>query len=182
MKSRQKAFTLIELLVVIAIIGLLASIVMVSLSSARSKARDAKRKGDLKSISTALELYYSTYGTYLVTDPVSGNVSGYYPSGNGWFSYSDGSVYRVSIGQALVNAGVLGSAPHDPGGVDSGSVAGKTGYMMYGCSSYSNSYSLWAGLENPSTADLANETAAEGTCGLAGVKTTYGVNYVVVGK
>ena len=67
---KNKGFTLIELLVVIAIIGLLASIVMVSLNSARAKARDVNRKSALKQIQTALELYYDKYGTYPVSTPV----------------------------------------------------------------------------------------------------------------
>jgi len=57
--GKTKGFTLIELLVVIAVIGLLSTIVMVSLNSARAKARDARRKEDLKSIRTALEMYYN---------------------------------------------------------------------------------------------------------------------------
>jgi prepilin-type N-terminal cleavage/methylation domain-containing protein len=61
---KQKGFTLIELLVVISIIGLLASVVLVSLSSARAKSRDAKRRSDAKQISTALELYYNDYNQY----------------------------------------------------------------------------------------------------------------------
>ena len=60
----QKGFTLIELLVVIAIIGLLSSVVMASLNSARIKGRDAARKATLKQLGTALELYYDTYGRY----------------------------------------------------------------------------------------------------------------------
>ena len=54
----KKGFTLIELLVVIAIIGLLSTLAVVALGSARLKARDAKRVSDLKQIQTALELYY----------------------------------------------------------------------------------------------------------------------------
>ncbi|MDQ5954079.1 MAG: ral secretion pathway protein [Patescibacteria group bacterium] len=50
-------FTLIELLVVIAIIGILATVVMISLSAAREKVRDAKRKQDVKQVDTAISLY-----------------------------------------------------------------------------------------------------------------------------
>lgn len=54
---RQAGFTLVELLVVIAIIGLLASVVIVSVGSARAKSRDARRVSDMKALGTAIELY-----------------------------------------------------------------------------------------------------------------------------
>lgn len=64
MKNTQKGFTLIELLVVVAIIGMLASVVVVSLNSARAKARDAKRISDMKAVQNAIEMYYSDNGQY----------------------------------------------------------------------------------------------------------------------
>lgn len=64
--NSRRGFTLIELLVVIAIIGILASIVLASLNTARLKGRDARRLADLKEIQTALDLYYSNHNAYPV--------------------------------------------------------------------------------------------------------------------
>jgi len=61
---RKRGFTLIELLVVIAIIGILSSVVLASLNSAREKSRDAKRISDVKNLQLALELYFDSNGEY----------------------------------------------------------------------------------------------------------------------
>src|SRR5438105_4116721 len=52
----RKGFTLIELLVVIAIIGVLATFIVASFTSAQGKARDSRRKSDLDALKKALEL------------------------------------------------------------------------------------------------------------------------------
>lgn len=67
MFKNKKGFTLIELLVVIAIIGILASVVLASLNTARKKGRDARRIADIKQIQLALEMYFDTARSYPVT-------------------------------------------------------------------------------------------------------------------
>ena len=63
--KKNKGFTLIELLVVIAIIGILASVVLASLSSARNKGKDAAVKSQLSSMRAQAEIFYSTGETYV---------------------------------------------------------------------------------------------------------------------
>jgi len=82
--QNKNGFTLIELLVVIAIIGLLASIVMINLNNARAKGRDGRRNADIRTIRSALEMYYDDYGQY----PASGGASS--PNG-GWSNSNDSS-------------------------------------------------------------------------------------------
>lgn len=79
-KGDDTGFTLIELLVVIAIIGVLASIVLASLNSARRKSRDARRITDVKQIQLALELHFdgqgSAYPTANITCDATANAYG----------------------------------------------------------------------------------------------------------
>jgi prepilin-type N-terminal cleavage/methylation domain-containing protein len=60
----QRAFTLIELLVVIAIISMLSSIVLTSVSSARSKGADSGVKSTLVSARTEAEIFFDTNQSY----------------------------------------------------------------------------------------------------------------------
>ena len=73
-KQSSAGFTLIELLVVIAVIALLASVIVVSVSSARQKSRDAKRVADLNQFVKGLELYFNTNRSY-PTLSTSGSLS-----------------------------------------------------------------------------------------------------------
>jgi prepilin-type N-terminal cleavage/methylation domain-containing protein len=62
-KQLKKGFTLLELLVVIAIIGLVSTIVIVSLESTRRKSRDARRWSDIRAIQSAIEVCINNGGS-----------------------------------------------------------------------------------------------------------------------
>ncbi len=65
---------------VIAIIGLLASVVLLSLNSARAKSRDAKRVSDVRQIASAMELYFNDSNSYpLTTTALVPNYIGSWP-------------------------------------------------------------------------------------------------------
>lgn len=123
--NREKgAFTLIELLVVIAIIGILASVVLTNLNTARQKARDSVRQSDLRQIQLAMISAYDdnpttgygldrTVGCTVIgsNPPVScidpALVTTYFPSGapkdsspragNDYLFYGNSSSFCISV-------------------------------------------------------------------------------------
>lgn len=99
-RTKRKGFTLIELLVVVAIISLLSSIIVSNITTARMKARDARRIQDFRQLSTALELYFNKYGTYP-------NEGANIPS-NPWINNYN------NMAQQLVSEGFISKIPVSP--------------------------------------------------------------------
>jgi prepilin-type N-terminal cleavage/methylation domain-containing protein len=62
--KKQQGFSLVELLVVISIIGTLAGLLITNLVGVRSRAADSKIKNNMRSLKTALRLYYNDYQQY----------------------------------------------------------------------------------------------------------------------
>lgn len=140
---KRRGFTLIELLVVIAIIGILATIIIISYSNAQAKARDNKRKVDLESISSALEMKYA-------------DTHRYSNSGHDTFnSYVDDPVhysYWPKLGTWL--SGYLSPLPQDPkvtlGDYNGLQAWNQADIYSYGVILWPNQYCLTARLETRS--------------------------------
>ncbi len=118
---KNRGFTLIELLVVIAVIGILASVVMASLNSARVKARNARRNSDIKQLISAFNLGLDGSGT--LPNPGTGNwhcVSA--TCYEGW-----ASAYPVNATVDAYLAPYLPSKPADP----TGGSRGYGGYLYF---------------------------------------------------
>jgi prepilin-type N-terminal cleavage/methylation domain-containing protein len=127
MRNSQKGFTLIELLVVIAIIGLLSTLAVVALNSAREKSRDSKRVADVKQIQTALELYFADSSSgYPATPAVSGTcAAGVLGCGNAAKLCDQGF---DDSGTACTNTTYMGLVPSAPTPVDGGCLPADNAY------------------------------------------------------
>ncbi len=64
MKQQQRGFTLLEMMVVVAIIAILAAILIPNFTHARAQAATSACMSNLKSIATAMELYYTDNQSY----------------------------------------------------------------------------------------------------------------------
>ncbi len=128
-KNSVHGFTLIELLVVISIIGLLASVVLISLNNARLKARDTKRVADLRQIQKALEIYIQNHGS--LPSPASYGRSNVSPGWwDGWWDLSTNTAGNGFL-SFLVTDGILAKAPVDPLNTPAGYNGAPSGNLYF---------------------------------------------------
>ena len=135
----QKSFTLVELLVVISIISLLASIVLVSLNSARLRARDARRLSDVRQLRSALELYFDR----------------------------NNSSYPNTLGSLVPT--FISTVPQNPSGASSSCSSSSGGYCYVAYGTGCTAYHLGATLEDSSNTALDSDAdviaQVSGVCG-----------------
>lgn len=150
-RRKSHGFTLVELLVAIAIIGVLASVVLVSLQGAKQNSRDTQRKSDLQQVQVALRVYRDSH-------PTAG-----YPS------YPSGDVLGDGAGFDALLAPYLANSISDPLSPDSDyqyvydsdfdcSVAGTGKKVLY-AKALENGGGNWealCGTAVPGTTDIAN--------------------------
>lgn len=149
----KKGFTLIELLVMIVVISLLATITFSTVVDIQKNARDAKRKADLKIISTALEAFFVDNEKFKVDG------GGYLGDGQGWINYettpTGTNPYPAATTTKLAEAGYITDGAIDPFVIrDEDEPTGHYyGYMMYYCNDL-DKIAVMGRLENPSQKDL----------------------------
>jgi general secretion pathway protein G len=136
-----KGFTLIELLIVIAIIGILTALVTTNLQGVRQRARDTRRKSDLRAIQQSLRLFY--------------NDAKEFPSSNASFEIVGCGSIAIPVACpwgdpfATTENTYMGSLPLDPS-----SNATSITYQYY--ASGDDQYAIVAKLENLSDQDIAD--------------------------
>jgi prepilin-type N-terminal cleavage/methylation domain-containing protein len=129
-KSKTKGFTLIELLVVIAIIGLLSSVVLASLNSARAKGRNSSRLQAIYQLRTAFNLAFNSNNSF----PTGGwyCISSTNPCLGGWNVYSHNATVDAFLALGM------SSQPSDP-------VGGSMGFGGYLYANPAGPYTLYDG-------------------------------------
>ncbi len=129
MKNTNKGFTLIELLVVIAIIGILSSIVIASLNSARTKGKDAAIRGQFKQLQTQAEVFYDTANTFGISASSTGTAC---TAGNGTFA---GSVFGTTTIASQLSLIAANDAPNSMTGCSTDSTGAKWAVSISGLNS-----------------------------------------------
>lgn len=143
-RRSQSGFTLIEILIVMIIIAFLASLSAGSFQSSQRKSRDARRRGDLHTLSTALEAYYNDKGEY-PNSTVDNKISGCGSSCDWGARFYDADVINGTV--------YVEKLPSDP----------STGRgFKYAYVSDGTAYQIYARFENeedPSVPHDANDVA-----------------------
>lgn len=143
-KKQKSGFTMIELLIVIVIMGILSAVGLGTFTSSQLKARDSKRKSDLKSITNALEVYYNDFGSYPVGNEgailgCGAGASESCAAGSIWKNTTNDTTYMVQM-------------PQDP-----------SGGTYYYISEDGSSYQIYAHLENEKDRDVPVDSNGDST-------------------
>lgn len=130
---------MIELLVVISIIGVLSSLAVVSLNSARNKARDALRKADMTQMRTAINLYYDENDSYPICGSWDDNAADF-----GASVQVGSNCYSTVLNTALTASAkpYLGQLPKDPKNPTNDPTVDATYIYRYVSNSNGSAYAL----------------------------------------
>lgn len=154
-RKNKSGFTLVELLVVIAIISILTIVISSSFSSAQKKARDAKRKAELSSLTKALQMYYNDFGRFPVASMGDLDINAMLnASGEQDFSTSNYTYMKIMPKETK-----LGMLPY-----------------RYVVSAGGKSYNLFANLENTKDSDCKLDAGGNGIFILGGNNYCYGLS------
>lgn len=151
-----------EILVAMAIVGILSSVGFTSFTTAIKKSRDAERKGDLSTISKALEAYNSDFGVYpqAQSDRISGCGDGDPNNGiDGTETCSWGAAFSLDSGKIY-----LKTLPRE---------SQDNYFYVYKVSTDQKKYQLFAYLENNSDQDIEADITA--ICNEYGQECNYGI-------
>jgi len=147
-KKQQPGFTLVELLVVISIISLLSSLGMVALNSARAKARDAMRLGQMAQLRTALAFYFDEHTNYPVCNAAGLDFSS--PPNFG-ISATDGCQCYLDVLEAELKLGpkpIMPDPPRDPLNAGNTVATNPTYNFRYATDASGEQYALMYALED----------------------------------
>lgn len=150
--KNNKGFTLIELLIVIAIISILLALSLIGIQGARQSSRDARRKADLESVRSALELYKADNGSYIIT--------------TGWVNIATGEGTGGTYFRSQVEP-YMAEVPTDPSGVDRNACTYTTDNSGYFYRSLASglTYDLLVGVETgESSCTAATDCTNPTTC------------------
>lgn len=148
--KHNDAFTLVELLVSIAVIATIIGLALPNFLGARTRARDARRKGELNQLKTALQLYYNDYKSY----PPSGS------GGVGKLNYIAGcGVDGITLCPASCSVDFAAGATTGCDTVYMTKFPGELGSSMFYSVDVNGNFCLKVSLENASDSEIASSRA-----------------------